>query len=56
MLIMGGGQGAGMFLHADTLRTSSWQLQIRGRKKWHLCNGPGGQQAASQVESGPRPP
>ena len=33
MLIVGGGVGAGMFLHADTLRTSSWQLQIRGRKR-----------------------
>jgi hypothetical protein len=36
----------GMFLHADTLRTSSWQMQIRGRKRWHLCPGPGGVQAA----------
>jgi hypothetical protein len=35
-----------MFLHADTLRTSSWQMQIRGRKRWHLCPGPGGVQAA----------
>jgi len=37
----------GMFLHADTLRTSSWQMQIRGRKRWHLCPGPGGVQAAT---------
>ena len=36
----------GMFLHADTLRTSSWQMQVRGRKRWHLCPGPGGVQAA----------
>ena len=36
----------GMFLHADTLRTSGWQMQIRGRKRWHLCPGPGGFQAA----------
>ena len=28
LLIMGGGAGAGMFLHSDTLRTSSWQMQI----------------------------
>ena len=52
LLIMGGGAGAGMFLHSDTLRTSSWQMQIRGRKKWHLCSGPGGQQAASHTYCG----
>ena len=52
MLIMGGGAGAGMFLHADTLRTSSWQLQIRGSKRWHLCPGPGGPQAAAHTYCG----
>eukprot|EP01038_Epipyxis_sp_PR26KG_P007514 gene7514-10236_t len=30
--------GAGMFNHKDTLRTSSYQLQLKGRKKWHLCD------------------
>lgn len=52
LLVMGGGAGAGMFLHADTLRTSSWQMQIRGRKRWHLCSGAGGQQAASHTYCG----
>ena len=41
----------GMFLHADMLRTSSWQMQIRGRKRWHLCPGPGGVQAATWPRS-----
>lgn len=36
MLLMGE-QGAGMFNHQDTLRTASWQLQLVGSKKWHLC-------------------
>jgi ribosomal protein L16 Arg81 hydroxylase len=27
-----------MFNHKDTLRTSSWQMQVSGRKKWHLCD------------------
>ena len=27
----------GMFNHKDTLRTSSWQVQLTGSKKWHLC-------------------
>jgi len=29
---------AGMFLHKDTLRSASWQLQLVGRKMWHLCS------------------
>lgn len=32
-----GNRAAGMFNHKDTLQTSSWQLQIQGRKLWHLC-------------------
>ena len=36
-----------MFLHADTLRPASWQLQLRGRKKWHLCDGTAGPAAAA---------
>ena len=27
-----------MFNHKDSLRTSSYQIQIAGRKKWHLCS------------------
>lgn len=33
-----GDKGAGMFLHKDTLRTSSWQGQLMGRKRWHICS------------------
>lgn len=36
MLLLGE-KGAGMFNHQDTLRTASWQLQLVGSKKWHLC-------------------
>lgn len=36
MLIIGE-KGAGMFNHKDSLRTSSWQIQLHGRKKWHIC-------------------
>lgn len=32
-----GTKGAGMFNHQDTLRTASWQAQIKGSKSWHLC-------------------
>jgi hypothetical protein len=28
---------AGMFNHKDTLQTSSWQAQLVGRKRWHIC-------------------
>jgi hypothetical protein len=30
-------KGAGMFGHQDVLRTSSWQAQVRGAKKWFIC-------------------
>lgn len=26
-----------LFVFSDTLRTSSFQLQLRGRKLWHIC-------------------
>lgn len=32
-----GSIGAGMFNHHDVLRTSSWQAQLTGGKKWHIC-------------------
>ena len=36
MLIVGA-DGAGMFNHVDDFPGGSWQLQLRGRKRWHLC-------------------
>lgn len=36
-MLLIGEEGSGMFNHKDTLRTTSWQLQIQGRKKWHIC-------------------
>lgn len=32
-----GNKGAGMFNHQDVLRSSSWQAQVSGAKKWHIC-------------------
>ena len=37
MLLIANG-GGGMFNHKDTLMTSSFQYQLVGRKKWHLCS------------------
>jgi hypothetical protein len=37
MLLIANG-GGGMFNHKDTLMTSSFQYQLMGRKKWHLCS------------------
>lgn len=37
MLLIGEAD-AGMFIHKDVLRTSSWQLQLSGRKRWALCS------------------
>ena len=37
MLIIGSRDG-GMFNHKDILRTSSFQVQLAGRKRWHLCS------------------
>jgi hypothetical protein len=33
-----GNKGAGMFGHQDVLRTSSWQAQVKGAKKWFICH------------------
>jgi hypothetical protein len=48
MLLLGEA-GAGMFHHQDTLRTASWQLQLVGAKKWHLC---GPEQTPFMYEAG----
>jgi tetratricopeptide (TPR) repeat protein len=37
-MLLVGSAGAGMFNHKDTLRTASFQLQLIGAKKWHLCS------------------
>lgn len=37
-MLLIGEEGAGMFNHKDFLRTSSWQIQLQGRKKWHICS------------------
>jgi len=37
MLLLGT-DGAGMFNHADTLNTASYQMQLAGTKTWHLCH------------------
>ena len=36
-MVLIGNEGAGMFNHRDTLRTSSFQAQVKGAKTWHLC-------------------
>ena len=33
-----GQKGAGMFNHKDTLQSSSFQTQVAGRKRWHICH------------------
>jgi hypothetical protein len=37
-MLLIGSEGAGMFNHRDILRSSSWQAQISGRKRWHVCD------------------
>mgnify|MGYP003763105027 CR=1 FL=1 len=37
-MLLIGSQGAGMFGHRDILQTSSWQVQISGYKRWHVCS------------------
>jgi len=37
-MVLIGQTGAGMFNHKDTLNSASFQSQIRGRKRWHLCD------------------
>jgi hypothetical protein len=48
-MLLVGEAGAGMFHHQDTLRTASWQLQLVGAKKWHLC---GPEQTPFMYEAG----
>ena len=38
-MVLVGEKGAQMFNHKDTLRSSSWQLQLQGTKQWALCSG-----------------
>jgi hypothetical protein len=38
MLLLGNKE-AGMFFHQDTLQASAWQIQLVGRKQWHICPG-----------------
>lgn len=33
-----GEEGAGMFNHKDVMRMASWQVQLQGRKLWHVCS------------------
>jgi len=36
-MVLIGSRGAGMFNHQDVLRTASFQAQVHGAKRWHLC-------------------
>lgn len=36
-MLLVGEAGSGMFNHVDTLRTASFQVQLEGSKKWHIC-------------------
>ena len=36
-LVVSAAPGAGQFVHADRIGTASWQLQVRGVKRWQLC-------------------
>lgn len=36
-MLLIGEKESGMFNHKDSLRTSSWQIQLVGSKKWHIC-------------------
>jgi len=33
-----GEKEAGMFNHKDVMRMGSWQVQVTGRKLWHICS------------------
>lgn len=37
-MVLIGQKGAGMFNHKDTLQSSSFQAQVLGRKRWHICD------------------
>lgn len=36
-MVVIGTEGAGMFNHYDVLPTASFQLQVHGAKRWHVC-------------------
>jgi hypothetical protein len=36
-MLLIGNENAGMFNHRDSLSTASWQMQLKGRKQWHIC-------------------
>jgi hypothetical protein len=36
-MVLIGTRGAGMFIHQDVLRTSSWQAVVSGGKRWFIC-------------------
>lgn len=36
-MLLTGSRGAGMFGHWDVLATASWQFQVSGAKRWHIC-------------------
>jgi len=36
-MLLSGSRGAGMFGHWDVLATASWQFQVSGAKRWHVC-------------------
>lgn len=44
-------EGAGMFLHRDALRIPSFQMQVYGKKLWHLCPGSVSQKLKKKKES-----
>lgn len=37
-MILIGNEGAGMFNHRDILRSASFQIQVVGGKRWHICS------------------
>jgi len=37
-MLIGGERHSGMFNHKDYLPTASYQVQLEGRKGWHLCS------------------
>lgn len=38
-MLLIGAEKASMFAHQDLLRASSYQIQLKGTKRWHLCSG-----------------
>eukprot|EP00941_MAST-03F_sp_MAST-3F-sp1_P005993 g5993.t1 len=36
-ILLFGDENAGMFSHSDFLMTASWQVQLVGSKRWHIC-------------------